>query len=87
MEVKAMISDWGKVNSNLKWLIKAYENPYFDLMSFCNDKGLVYRDVLGFITIGQKIISGELNVSKELKEQLKSNERLAQQLEMITIPI
>jgi hypothetical protein len=80
-----MISDWGKVNSNLKWLIKAYENPYFDLMSFCNDKGIAYRDIVGFIKIGQKITSGELNLSKDLKDALKSNERLATQLEILTI--
>jgi hypothetical protein len=80
-----MISDWGKVNSNLKWLIKAYENPYFDLMSFCNDKGIVYRDIVGFISIGRKITSGELNLSKDLKDALKSNERIATQLEILTI--
>lgn len=80
-----MISDWGKVNSNLKWLIQADENPYFDLMSFCNNKGLNYRDIIGFINIGKSISSGDLNLSKELKEDLKTNERLAKQLEMITV--
>lgn len=80
-----MISNWGKVNSNLKWLIKADEDPYFDLMAFCNNKGLIYRDIIGFINIGRKISLGELNLSKYLKEHLSSNERLAKQLEMITI--
>lgn len=79
-----MISNWGKINSNLKWLIKAYDDPYFDLIAFCNDKCLIYRDIIGFINIGRSISSGELNLSKELKDALKSNERLAQQLELLT---
>lgn len=80
-----MISNWGKINSNLKWLIEAYENPYFDLMTFCNNKGINYRDIIGFINIGKRINSGELNLVTELKAELNSNERIAKQLEIMTI--
>jgi hypothetical protein len=79
-----MIIDWGRVNSNLKWLIQAYDDPYFDLMAFCNDKGINYRDIVGFINIGRSITSGDLNLTKELKERLKANEKLVKQLELIT---
>lgn len=78
-----MLENWGKINSNLKWLIAAQENPYFDLLSFCNSKGLNYRDILGFINIGNSIKSGDLDLSSELKWALKQNESLAKQLELL----
>ena len=80
-----MIINWGKVNSNLKWLIKADENPYFNLMQFCNDKNLNYRDVLCFINIGRSIISRDLDISYELKSSLKQYEEIINQLELVTI--
>lgn len=79
-----VIINWGRVLSNLTALIEADENPYFDLMSFCNSKNINYRDIIGFIRIGKSITVGDLNVSKELRQALKDNERLAKQLELIT---
>lgn len=80
-----MVQNWGKVNSNLKWLIMAYDNPYFDLVAFCNNKNLNYRDIVGFINIGKSIKSGNLDISIELKLALKQNECLAKQLELLPL--
>lgn len=82
-----MITNWAKVNSNLKWLIEAYENPYFNLLTFCTEHNLDYRDILGFISIGRLISSGNLNLVQDLKRQLRDNERLIQQLELLTLYI
>lgn len=80
-----MVQNWGKVNSNLKWLIMAYDNPYFDLVAFCNNKNLNYRDIVGFINIGKSIKSGNLDISIELKLALKQNKCLAKQLELLPL--
>lgn len=80
-----MVQNWGKVNSNLKWLIMAYDNSYFDLVAFCNNKNLNYRDIVGFINIGKSIKSGNLDISIELKLALKQNECLAKQLELLPL--
>lgn len=80
-----MIINWGKVNSNLKWLITADENPYFDLHEFCNDNKINYTDLIGFIRIGRKIINGEINLTNKLKRELMINGKLIQQLEILTL--
>lgn len=82
-----MIKDWGKINSNLKQLIEAYENPYFDLLTFCNNNNnnLVYKDIIGFINIGKQIKLGKIDLVPELKSQLISNEILVKQLEIMTL--
>lgn len=78
-----MIENWGRINSHLKYLKQADENPYFDLVNYCNDKQLNYRDIKGFINTGNKICSGEINIIKDLKQQLKTTERLSKQLDII----
>lgn len=80
-----MIKNWAKVNSNLKWLMIAYDNPYFDLLKFCNNKNLNYRDVVGFINIGKSIKSGDLDISSDLKSALAQYDELVKQLEMISV--
>ena len=80
-----MITNWAKVNSNLKWLIAAEENPYFDLHEFCNYNNVNYTELVGFIRTGRKIVNGDLNLTPKLKRELQISNKLAQQLEMLTI--
>lgn len=80
-----MIKNWGKINRNLKYLIKAYDNPYFNLMEFCSHHNLNYRDILGFIAVGKSILSDDLDISNELKYELRKYESIAKQLELINI--
>lgn len=80
-----MITNWARVNSTLKWLIKAYDNPYFDLLAFCNSKDLNYNQILGFIAIGRLILSGELNITNDIKLALQNVEKISYQLELSSV--
>ncbi|MCD3328201.1 hypothetical protein [Clostridium botulinum] len=79
------ITNWGRIVSNLKWLIKAQEDPYFNLMQFCNDKNINYIDIIGFIHIGKQITNGQLNLSSDLKTLLNHQKELTKQLELLCL--
>lgn len=76
------IVNWGKVLTNLSAIIEADRNQYFDLLSFCNDRGLNYQELINFMNVGKLIISGELDISKDLRNELKVHQRIIKQLEI-----
>lgn len=80
------IIDWGRVLSHLAVLIEAKNNPYFNLLAYCNDNNLNYTRLLVFMEVGQQILDREINFSSDLRKSLKGYEEIAKQLEMANLP-
>jgi hypothetical protein len=79
-----MIENWGKVNSHLKQGMEAYEAKYFKLDAYCEDKAIVHEDYVGFIRFGRGIVTGQIDIADDLKEELAKNKEVEKNLDKIS---